>query len=99
MTLFTLPSWSVSVLAVWSWFQFPSATNCARVSAGVFERASADAFDRINVSKHQRGGFFATRTLYWTLPVMAGRSTVFAKEEPSLSSLTLLDQLSKVPVT
>jgi hypothetical protein len=40
-----------------------------------------------------------TRTLYWILPLMEGMSTVFEKEEPSLSSFTLLDQLSKVPVT
>jgi hypothetical protein len=51
------------------------------------------------MSRRQRVVVVATRTLYWTLPLMEGMSTVFEKEVPSLSSFTLLDQLSNVPVT
>ena len=50
-------------------------------------------------AEHQWMPFLAQRTLYWTLPWIAGISTDLEKEEPFLSSLTLLDQLSKVPVT
>jgi len=44
MTLFTFPSWSVSMLPVGSCFHSPSATNCTRTCQRVGEDKAADCW-------------------------------------------------------